>query len=158
MADRVFPNTSEYITGHGNLTKDPKEIAEGVYALSVAANYTKTRLVDDEWVGEDGVNFRDIIVKRPYSEGIKNLSKGDAVQYHASVAGREWEDKDGESRHSEQLTAIFIGKDYQFEGYKKKGGGSNRSSSSSSKSSSKSSSRASSGSSDSSDDVLDMDF
>ena len=149
---RVFKECSEKIMGYGNLTQDPKEIADGVLAVNVAANYTKVRKDrDGEFYGEEGTNFRKIIVRRPHSEAVKDFKKGDPVVYFAEVYGSEWEDKDGNNRHSEELTAEMFGRDVRFDGYGK--GKSNRSSSSSS-----SSGREKSRSDDIDDDDLDIDI
>lgn len=115
--DKVYADHSEYIIGEGTLTRDAKEIgSNGIVAIDVAANYTK-------WNGDQGVNYRSIIVRKPWAADVKNYKKGDRVTYAGKVEGDNWE-KDGQKRHSEKVIADQIGLSSKFRAYKK-GSGSN---------------------------------
>jgi single-strand DNA-binding protein len=93
----------------GNLTKDPelKTLDSGfaICSLRIANNTRKKE--GENWV--DKPNFFDVtIFGRAGENAAKYLSKGRPVAIDGRLEWREWEDKDGNKRQSNEIVADSV--------------------------------------------------
>ena len=93
----------------GNLTKDPelKTLDSGfaICSLRIANNTRKKE--GENWV--DKPNFFDVtIFGRAGENAAKYLSKGRPVAIDGRLEWREWEDKDGDKRQSNEIVADSV--------------------------------------------------
>ena len=93
----------------GNLTKDPelKTLDSGFAICSLRIANTTRKKEGENWV--DKPNFFDVtIFGRAGENAAKYLSKGRPEAIDGRLEWREWEDKDGNKRQSNEIVADSV--------------------------------------------------
>jgi single-strand DNA-binding protein len=107
-----------HITIVGNLTADPElrftASSKGVASFSVAVTPRTFDKSTNTWT-DSTTSFYRVSAWQKLGENIADaLRKGDRVIVQGFLAQKTWEDSDGNSRQSYEVTASAVGKDLRF--------------------------------------------
>ncbi len=107
----------------GRLTNDPDlrflESGVAVCSFTIVANDRKKNDDTGQWedVG-DPLFVRATVWRQPGENAAESLSKGDLVVVYGKLSNRKWEDKEGNTRYSLEITADIVAPSLQFRAIK----------------------------------------